>query len=186
MNTYRIFSTSFSTAIAAAAMFALPVHAANMSRTDYSAGKSRIGDAYKADKKACDIQTANAKDICIQEAKAKEKVAKAELEFSYTGTAKDQTKVAVAKAESTYAIAKEKCDDQSGNAKDVCVKAAKAIEVRGLADAKMGTKVSEARSDANQSKVDADYKLAAEKCESLAGDAKSACTAAAKSRFGKT
>ena len=186
MNTYKIFSVSFPAVMAAAALIALPVHAANMSRTDYSAGKSRIGDAYKADSKACDSQTANAKDICIQEAKAKEKVAKAELEFSYTGTAKDQTKVAVAKAESTYAVAKERCDDQSGNGKDVCVKAAKAIEVRGLADAKMGTKISDAKSDANQSKVDADYKLAAEKCESMAGDAKSACTAAAKSRFGKT
>ena len=186
MNTYRIFSTSVYTAIATAALLALPVQAANMSRTDYSAGKSRIGDAYKADKKACDSQTANAKDICIQEAKAKQKVAKAELEFSYTGTAKDQTKVAVAKAESTYAVAKEKCDDQSGNEKDVCVKAAKAIEVRSLADSKMGAKIGEARTDAAQSKVDADYKLAAEKCESMAGDAKSACMTAAKSRFGKT
>lgn len=185
MNTYRILSISLS-AMAAAALIALPVQAADLSRTDYSAGKSRIGDAYKADKKACDSLTANAKDVCIQEAKAKEKVAKAELEFSYSGTAKDQTKVAVAKAESTYAVAKERCDDQSGNEKDVCVKAAKAIEVRGLADAKMGTKISEAKTDATQSKVDADYKLAAEKCESLAGDAKSACMTAAKSRFGKT
>lgn len=185
MNTYRILSISLS-AMAAAALIALPVQAANLSRTDYSAGKSRIGDAYKVDKKACDSLTANAKDICIQEAKAKEKVAKAELEFSYTGTAKDQTKVAVAKAESTYAVAKERCDDQSGNEMDVCVKAAKAIEVRGLADAKMGTKISEAKTDAAQSKVDADYKLAAEKCDSMAGDAKSACMTAAKSRFGKT
>ena len=186
MNSSRIFSTSIFTAVASAALLALPVHSANISRTDYSAGKSRIGDVYKVDKKACDSQTANAKDICIQEAKAKEKVAKAELEFSYTGTAKDQSKVAVAKAESTYAVAKEKCDDQSGNEKDVCVKAAKAIEVRSLADSKMGTKISEARTDATQSKVDADYKLAAEKCESMAGDAKAACITSAKSRFGKT
>ncbi len=186
MKTSQTLSQSLFTAVAAAALLALPVHAANMTRTDYTASKSRIGDEYTADKKACSSQSANAKDICVQEAKAKEKVARAELEFSYTGTAKDQTKVAVTKAESAYAVAKEKCDDQSGNGKDVCVKAAKAIEVRGLADAKMVKKIGEAQNDAAQSKIDADYKLAAEKCESMAGDAKTACMTAAKSRFGKT
>ena len=186
MNTSLIVSRSLFTAVAAAALLALPVHAASMTRTDYTASKSRISDAYKADKKACDSQSANAKDICVEEAKAKEKVARAELEFGYTGTAKDQTKVAVAKAESAYAVAKEKCDDKAGNDKDVCRQAAKAIEVRGLADAKMVKKIDEAKSDAAQSKLDADYKLAAEKCDALAGDAKTTCTTAAKSRFGKT
>ena len=36
-------------------------------------------------------------------------------------------KVLVAKAESVYAVAKERSDDQAGNAKDVCVMEAKAI-----------------------------------------------------------
>ena len=186
MKTSQTLSKSLFTAVAAAALLALPVHAATMTRTDYTASKSRISDEYKADKKTCSSQSGNARDICVEEAKAKEKVARAELEFGYTGTAKDQTKVAVAKAESAYAVAKEKCDDQSGNGKDVCVKAAKAIEVRGLADAKMVKKIGEAQNDATQSKIDADYKLAAEKCESLASDAKTACMTAAKSRFGKT
>ena len=186
MNTSQTLSRSFFTAVAAAVLLALPVHAANMTRTDYTASKSRISDTYKADKKACASQSANAKDICIEEAKAKEKVARAELEFSYTGAAKDQTKVAVAKAESSYAVAKEKCDDQSGNDKDVCRKAAKAVEVRGLADAKMVKTIGEAQNDAAQSKTDADYKLAAEKCDAMAGDAKTSCMNAAKSRFGKT
>lgn len=41
-------------------------------------------------------------------ANAKEKVARAELEYSYTGKPGDQTKVLVAKAKSAYAVAKEK------------------------------------------------------------------------------
>ena len=186
MNASKYFSKPIFWALTAAAAVALPAHAANMTRTDYSASKSRISEAYKAEKSACASQRDNAKDICVQEAKAKEKVARAELEYGYTGKAKDQTKIAVAKAESTYAVAKEKCDDQSGNDKDVCVKAAKAVEARGLADAKMGKQISEAKTDAAQSKRDADYKLAAEKCESLAGDAKTACMNSAKSRFGKS
>jgi hypothetical protein len=35
-------------------------------------------------------------------------------------------------------VAKEKCDDQAGNARDVCRKEAKAVETKALADAKMG------------------------------------------------
>lgn len=186
MNTTITFSKSLLSAVAAAAFLALPVHAANTSGPDYTAGKARISDAYKADKAACSSLTANAKDICVEEAKGKEKVARAELEFAHTGKPKDQTKVAVAKAESAYAVAKEKCDDQSGNDKDVCRKAAKAIEVRGLADAKMVKKIDEAKTDASQSKVDAEYNLAAEKCDAMAGDAKASCMSAAKSRFGKT
>lgn len=170
-----------------AALFALPVaHAATMAKADYAAAKSRISADVKADKGACGSMTANAKDVCLEEAKAKEKVARAELEYGYTGNAKEQNKVLVAKAETAYAVAKEKCDDMKGNEKDVCVKQAKAVEVKALADAKMGKQVAEAKTDAVQDKRDADYKVAAEKCDGLAGDAKTACMADAKARFGKT
>jgi len=175
------------TSLFIAAILALPVaQAATMAKADYKAGKERISAEYKADKAACDALSGNAKDVCVQEAKGKEKVAKAELEYSYTGKAKDQTKVQKAKAESTYGVAKEKCDDQAGNAKDVCVKEAKAAKEKALADAKMVKQVSDAKSNATDDKRDADYKVAAEKCDSLAGDAKSSCVAAAKAKYGKS
>jgi hypothetical protein len=69
-----------------ASMLVLPVaHAASMSKADYTAAKTRISAEYKSDKAACASLAGNAKDICIQEAKAKEKVARAELEYGYTG-----------------------------------------------------------------------------------------------------
>ena len=154
-------------------------------RCDYQASKTRIGADYKADKAACASLAANAKDICVEEAKAKEKVARAELEYSFTGKPADRNKVLIAKAESTYAVAKEKCDDKAGNDKDVCVKEAKAVEVRALADAKLGKEIGEAKKVATDDKRDADYKVAIEKCDALAGDAKAACVTAAKARFGK-
>jgi hypothetical protein len=173
-------------ALLAASLLALPVaYAAAMTKADYKAGKTRISADYKTDKAACAPLNANTKDICVQEAKAKEKVALAEIEYGYTGKAADRTKVLVAKAESAYAVAKERCDDKSGNAKDVCVKEAKAIEVKALADAKMGKEIGEARKDAAADKLDADYKVAIEKCDALAGDAKSSCVAAANTKFGK-
>ena len=173
-------------ALLAASLLALPaVYAATMSKADYKAGKTRISADYKADKAACDSLTANAKDICVREAKAKEKVARAEIEYGYTGKTADRNKVLVAKAESAYAVAKERCDDLAGNAKDVCVKEAKAVEIKALADAKMGKEIGEAKKDAAADKLDADYKVAIEKCDALAGDPKSSCVAAAKARFGK-
>jgi hypothetical protein len=174
-------------ALLAASLVALPaVYAATMTKADYQAGKTRISADYKTDKAACASLAANAKDVCVQEAAAKEKVALAELEYGHTGKAADRNKVLVAKAESAYAVAKERCDDKSGNAKDVCVKEAKAVEVKALADAKMGKEIGEAKKDAAADKLDADYKVAIEKCDALAGDAKSSCVAAAKAKFGKS
>ena len=178
--------TSLKSALAIAALLALPVaHAAMMTKADYSASNTRISADYKADKAACGNLAANAKDICVEEAKAKEKNAKADLEFAYTGTLKDQNKALKAHAESAYAVAKERCDDKAGNDKDVCVKEAKAVEVKALADIKMIKEIRAAKSDAASDKMDADYKVAAEKCESLAGDAKSQCVSAAKMKYGK-
>ena len=181
----KIFSLKASLIVAT--MLVLPMaHAATMTKADYTATKTRIGADYKSDKAACASLAGNVKDICVEEAKAKEKVARAELEYGYTGKAGDRNKVAVAKAESAYAVAKEKCDDQAGNAKDVCVKEAKAVEIKALADAKLGKEIGAAKKDAAADKRDADYNVAVEKCDALAGDAKASCIAAAKTKFGKT
>jgi hypothetical protein len=169
-----------------ATLLCLPsAFAASMTQAEFSAGQTRIGAELKADKVACDRLAGNTKDICVEEAKAKDKIGLAELTANYSGTAADQNKLLVARAEAAYAVAKEKCDDQAGNAKDVCVKEAKAVETKALADAKMGKQISAARSDAASDKRDADYKLAVEKCDVLAGDAKTSCVNAAKSQYGK-
>jgi hypothetical protein len=178
--------TAFKTSLVMAALLALPLaQAANMSQADYGAAKTRIGADHKAARSACDSKAGNAKDVCVEEASAKQKVAQAELEFGYSGTASDQNKVSMAKAEAAYAVAKEKCDDQAGNAQDVCVKEAKAVEAKAIADAKMAQDIGAAKADASQAKRDADYKVAVEKCDAMAGDAKTSCVNAAKLTFGK-
>jgi len=181
--------------------------AQNISKADLKLGKDKISATYKLDKTACDSLSANAKDICIAEAKGKEKIARAELEASYEPSVKKQYEVRIAKANSTYAVAKEKCDDLAGNSKDVCVKEAKAADVAAKADAKVQMKTTDANAKANEKasaaqaearsdnkdatkdaakdKMEADYKVAAEKCDSLAGAAKDNCIAQAKVRFGK-
>lgn len=111
--------------LAALLMAAAPAMAANMPKGEYNAAKDSIKATHKTDAKACDAMTGNAKDICKEEAKAKEKVALAELEYRYTGKAADSTKLAKVKAETAYDIAKERCDDLSGDAKNACQATAK-------------------------------------------------------------
>ena len=53
-----------------------------------------------------------------------------------------------------------------------------------LADAKADKKVIEARSDAREDKRKAEYKVATEKCDALAGAAKDQCVSAAKTQYG--
>jgi hypothetical protein len=50
----------------------------------------------------------------------------------------------------------------------------------------MGKEIGEAKKDAAADKRDADYNVAVEKCDALAGDAKTGCIAAAKAKFGKS
>jgi hypothetical protein len=184
MNTIRQHCKS---ALAIAAVFAATgAFAAAMDKTEYSAGKDRIEATYKADKAACDSFSGNAKDICVEQAKGKQSVARAELEANYSGKTADFNKVEVAKADSAYSVAKEMCDDKGGNAKDVCVAEAKAAHTKALADAKLSKKVGAARQDAADDKREANYKVEAQKCDSLAGDAKSACITDAKARYNKS
>ena len=158
---------------------------------------SKAESQYKMDKEKCDALGGNAKDVCMEEAKGREKVAKAEAHAAYENTPKARTMARTAKAEADYEVAKEKCDDLAGNAKDVCVKEAKAMRIKATADAKVdrvamdtrqsaAKKTAEAKREATADKRDADYKVAIEKCDSLAGSVKNACVRDAKTRYGKT
>ena len=125
------------TALAAAFCLAMSTGAIGaISKAEYKAAKEDISAKYKTDKAVCTTMTGNAKDICREEAKGREKVAKAELEANDNPSDKHRYDVRIAKAGAAYAVAKEKCDDLSGNAKDVCRKEAKAAHVAAKADAR--------------------------------------------------
>lgn len=187
MTRFTRSALSFAATLSLSALLAAaPAQAAQVSKTDYKAGKDKIEADYKADKAACQPLTANALDVCHEEAKAKEKNARAALEYAYTGKAADEQKLLKVKADTAYDVAKEKCDDQTGNAKDVCVQEAKTTHTKALADAKLVKEVKSAGKEAMEDKRDAEMKLAREKCDALSGDAKSSCIDAAKARLGKS
>lgn len=172
------------------------VLAQGLPKAEYKAGQQVVADDYQAAKVKCDAMSGNAKDICVVDAKAGRKVAKANLEANYQPTEKNHYKARLAKAEGDYDMAKERCSEKAGNAKDVCVKEAKALEVTAKADAKAQTKTQEAntkakevtqdaRKDASEDKTTAAFALAKEKCDALAGVAKDKCVSDAKVKFGK-
>ncbi len=63
-------------------------------------------------------------------------MARAELEYQFTGKAADRIKLALAKADADFALAKERCDDKPGSTKDACREEAKASHVKAVIDAK--------------------------------------------------
>lgn len=159
--------------------------AAAVTKDEYRASKDRIGAEYKAAKARCDALSGQPKNLCVAEAKAAEKRAKARAEADYENTPKAREKAVVADAEATYMVSKEQCATKSGNDKDVCVKAAKAAETKAKADAKATRQTTAARTDAKDTKREADYKVAREKCDPMSGAAKDKCVADAKAKYGQ-
>lgn len=142
-------------AIAAAAglTFGTGAQAAEMSKAQHQAEEKRIAAEYQTAKTGCDSLSANAKDICVAEAKGKAAVARAELAAQQKPTAKNTDRVQEAKADATYAVAIQRCDDRAGNDKDVCVKEAKAAKVRAIADAR--TKMTSTEANAKSKEITA-------------------------------
>jgi hypothetical protein len=171
--------------------------AAPISKEMLTQVKKTADDQYKVDKDACASMSGNAKDICVAEAKGRDDIAKADADAAYENTPKARESARVAHAQAIYNVSAEKCDDLAGNRKDVCVKEAKAELTKGKANAKVdrvvadtsneaATKQADARKDANADKRDADFKVAIEKCDALAGPTKDACVSGAKVQYGKS
>ncbi len=204
MNMNKIKFSALATAILLT--FNVGTMAQTLSKSDYEARKDSIKAQYKAAKEKCDALSGNAGDICEAEAKGQKNVATAELEANYEPNNKTRYEALKAKAEADYDLAKEKCDDLSGNAKDVCVKEAKAAYVNAESSAKMHTditghekastdskhdnvKVREKgdevlRKDVTENKANSAYAVEKEKCDAFSGSAKESCINKAKRQFG--
>ena len=191
-------SAGLGLALPAAAQVTTPNPGSSTTSKDaYTQAKTKADAQYQIDKDACSSLSGNAKDICVVEAKGKERVAKAEAQAARENTPKSRENARIAHAQANYDVAVEKCDDVGGNRKDVCIKEAKADRVKGKADAKVdrvtadtrndtAAKRTEARSEASADVREAEYKVAIEKCDALAGPTKDSCISGAKVQFGKS
>lgn len=100
------------------------------------AERMHIESVYKSAKEACDKLSGNAKDICQAQAKADMRISEADLAAKQKGTPEARSEARNVRADAQYDVAKEKCEDHKGNAKEQCLSEAKAAAARAKADVK--------------------------------------------------
>lgn len=161
------------------------VHAATGSKADYDAAKAAAKQTRDTAEAQCKSLSGNAADVCKAKAKVDYVTAEANAEAKYKGTEKAVYNARVDVAKAKYDLAKEECDDKTGNDKSVCRKDAEAAYVAAKADAKASRKTHEAADDATDAKTDAAYDAEKQRCDALNGDAKDACVAKVKATFGR-
>jgi hypothetical protein len=187
LNKGNKMKNTFAIILAGAALgFCLPAMAATPeAKAAYSASNDKAAADYKTDRTQCDAITGNPRDICIATANAIRVQTEQMAQAQYDGTASAQSSARMKIADANFDLDKTKCASQNGNAKDVCVKQAKAIMIAAQANATADKKVVDARADANADKRSANYKVALEKCDGLAGPGKDSCIASAKTQYGQ-
>jgi hypothetical protein len=108
-----------------------------MSKEAFEAAVQKVELQGKSERKACDTKKGRAGELCTREAKAREKIARAELEAQYKPSPDSWQEARNVKADAEYDVAKEKCGDLKGTAKDQCVKSAKAAREAAIRLAKV-------------------------------------------------
>lgn len=167
-------------------LLSLPALAAGpMTRFEFELETGRIASTFTHARAACDALTSNTKDICVEEARAVQAIAHAELAFRRSGHPSDAAAIPVVRAEAGYAVARERCDEQAGADKARCLAAAKAAQASALATAKAGPGGGAAQTPVD-ARRDADYQRAVAKCEAMASDTRSHCLTTARRKAGKT
>lgn len=154
-------------------------------KTAYEQARATAEANYKAAKARCDLITGNPHDLCLAEAKAARVRVEEESEAAYKNTLSAYTQARMRIASANFDRDKVRCAAVTGNDRDVCLEQAKATLVAAQADAKADRKSIEARLDAREDKIAAQYRVAIEKCDAYAGAVKDQCVNAAKTQFGK-
>ena len=154
---------------------AAPAH----SRATYNATFEKATADGKAAQDKCDALSGNAKDVCIEQAKAVEGRAKADAKAQYKRTRKTRTEARIAAADGDFAVAAAKCRAKAGNDQDFCVEEAQAVHAKAIEDAKSTKKVADASADARE----AEYRVALQKCDTLSAAGKDSCVEETKDRF---
>lgn len=133
MNKIRNYTITLAVSLA----FASDAMAHSMTNIEYKVCKDRIAAEYLVDKADCAIFSDNPNDLCVDEAKSKEKVARTELDDDYKLTLQTHYQADIARATAGFAAAQARCDhDKNGSAKAACIKEAKIAQSAAKNDAK--------------------------------------------------
>lgn len=159
----------FVLATAASASFAATP---NDDKVAYKAANSQAESAYKTSKAACDAQSGNGKDVCIEQAKVARANSEATATWQYKNDKKSVEKAQTNVADANYDLAKAQCSPLTGAEKDSCQTGAKAMHTAAVNDAKAGKKAA----DVAQTGMD---------CSTLTGTDKASCETRAQGSLAK-
>ncbi|TWI64486.1 osmotically-inducible protein OsmY [Pseudoduganella lurida] len=101
----------------------------------YKAAHDKAEATYKSAKKQCDTLKDNAEDVCTEEAKVARAQAERDAVAQHKNTGTELQKADRKLADAKYELAKEKCDDLAGDAKNSCQAQARSMKANATASA---------------------------------------------------
>jgi hypothetical protein len=110
-----------------------------MSRGDYAAGRQAIESETRQAMGRCRALDGQAREMCKAEARAAERVKKADLTARYLGTVAAAEEAKLARVRAEYDLARVKCGIESGAQRGECLTAARAVKVRAIAGTRPAT-----------------------------------------------
>jgi len=123
-------------ALALASLCAAATVAA-MSDEEIRAETDRIAAQYASAMAHCQTLQGNDRDICTEDAKGSQRVARAERDAKLLGDADHNYQVRVARADADYRVAKERCNEMRGDAIGICKADAAAAYRKAQQDAQI-------------------------------------------------
>lgn len=154
-------------------------------KTAYQQMMDSAEAAFDVAKARCDALVGIPHEICVADARAARVRIEEEAGAAYKNTLAAYTEARMRIATAYFERDTTRCGAAVGNDRDVCQRQAKATLVATQADARADRKAIEARLDAQDAKIDAEYRVALQKCDAYAGDVKEGCLSTARTAYGK-
>jgi hypothetical protein len=120
-----------------ASTFAWAADPPAMSKEAFESAEQKIEAIARSERKACETRKGRVADLCSKEAKARERIALAELEAQYRPSPDSWQEARNVKADAEYDVAREKCKDLKGSTRDRCIATAKSAREAAIRLAKV-------------------------------------------------
>jgi hypothetical protein len=108
-----------------------------MAPVDYEQAKRAIESRARLALGSCRGLDGRERSVCQAQARADERVGKAELEAAYRGTVAAASAARVARAKARFDVARAKCSESRGGERIACVRSAHSEKDKAPADAKV-------------------------------------------------
>ena len=143
MQSTTLYSTLIGALLVSAAAFgigsAVDSPRSLMSPVDYGQAKHAIESETRQAIGKCRDEDSRARDLCKAQARAEERVRKADLEARYRGTVAAAAEAKLARAKAQYDVARVKCGNERGEDKLACLRSARAEKAKALTEAKVAS-----------------------------------------------